>query len=254
MAGMETAAETALPVFIIYLEAMIAQGTGDTATALILYNNPMLSLSTADDNNNNNNNTPLPKRRSPILNDLSILATLNTILIIHRPSHPQHHRLESLLSLLEGLDTTTPSGNMRGAYFLIRALHSDASTDPLTNPILNTKTNLREVLQIAKQTANSQFSCVSLTFMTDRFFRGQVGEQAHKSASTALNLARRGKNDLWTSVAEGLLAACLETRGQVAEAEVRRKEAMRLAGGLPAGMQVFDDDDGHDGETMDIGA
>lgn len=83
--------------------------------------------------------------------------------------------------------------------------------------------------------------------MTERFFNGQFGEQAHKSASTALNLARRGKNDLWTSVAEGLMAACLETRGNTAEAEMRWKEALRLAGELPVSMQIADGDDDVDG-------
>lgn len=73
--------------------------------------------------------------------------------------------------------------------------------------------------------------------MAERFFRGVVGEQSQKSARSALSMARKWKNDIWTSVAEGLLAESLETQGMLAEADQARRDAREIAARLPAVMQ-----------------
>jgi hypothetical protein len=210
--------------FILYLEGMIAQGTGDTATALSIYSNPILSL------NQQSQNGP---RQSPVLRDLSILAAINTVLIVHLPSHPSHNRLPELLAALDGIDKQTQSRNMRGAYSLIRSISFSTQSE-----ILKTKENLTRVLHDAKSTANNQLICLSLNFMTEKFFAGLLGEQAQKSAVTALGISRRGSSELWTSVAEGLLAECLETQGLSTDAEHIRGEAIHIAARLPAAMQV----------------
>ena len=64
-----------------------------------------------------------------------------------------------------------------------------------------------------------------------------VGEQPQKSARSALGMAKKGQNELWTSVAEGMLAETLETQGMSVEAEQARREASQIAGRLPAVMQ-----------------
>ena len=74
--------------------------------------------------------------------------------------------------------------------------------------------------------------------MTENFFRGLKGDQSLKSARTAVNVARRQKNDLWTSVADGLLAESLETQGMGAEAEQVTEEVRQIVGRLPGVMQV----------------
>ena len=213
--------EVTFPIeaFILYLEGMICQGTGDTEGALSRFSNPLLAVRSAT--------------QPSMTRDLSVLAALNCILIIHLPTHPQHSRLPSFLSSLEGLNKATQSRNIRAAYFLVLSLQANTQHEQL-----KTKENLSKVLSESKITANNQLMCIALNFMTEKFFRGLLGDQSLKSARTAVNMARRQKNDLWTSVADGLLAESLETQGMGAEAEQVRAEARQIAGRLPVVMQV----------------
>ena len=211
-----------IPEFIIYLEGLIAQGTGDTAAALSKYGNALLSL----DSTHNS-------KKTTICCELSMLAALNTILIIHSPAHPQHVRITELLSALQGLDGRTESRNLKGAYYLVRAIASNTHSE-----VLKTKEYLTKVLKEAKATFNNQLQCVALNFMTEKFFKGLIGEQPLKSARAAVSMARKGRSDLWTSVAEDLLADCFEVQSKSDEAEQRRKEAKRIAAKLPGVMQA----------------
>ena len=223
----ESTSESPLQAFILYLDGMICQGTGDSLNALSIYSHPLLSIS------------PPPRESSTTTNpstthDLSLLAALNIILIIHLPTHPQNSRLPSLLTSLASLSpSTSQSRNLRAAHYLILSLAANTS-----NELLKTKENLSKVLTEAKVTANNQLMCIALNFMTEKFFKGMMGEQALKSARTAVNMARRQKNDLWTSVADGLLAESLEVQGMGKEAVTVREEARVIAGRLPGGMQV----------------
>ena len=210
---------SSIDAFILYLEGIICQGTGDTAGALSKFSDPILNIDSA------------PQRA--VNRDLSLLATLNTILIIHFPSHPLYSRLPTLLSSIRTLDQSTLSHNMRGAYYLILSIAADDGHE-----ILKTKENLGRVLVEAKTTANSQLTCIGLNFLTEKFFNGLVGDQSLKSARSAVNMAREQKSDLWTSVADGLLAQSLETQGMGIEAEQSRVKAGQLAARLPVSMQV----------------
>ena len=213
-----------IPLFILYLEGLICQGTGDIVSALSIFSNPSLALTPSSD---------VPQ--SSIRKDLSILTALNSVLIIHQPFHPSHSQLPALLSSLELLALNSQSRNVRAAYHLIRAISFDTQSE--RTALLKTKDNLSTVLQDAKRTANTQLMCITLNFMAEKFFRGVVGEQPQKSARSALSLARRGHNDLWTSVADGLLAETLDTQGMAAEAQQVRREAEDIAGRLPVSMQ-----------------
>lgn len=218
----ENGPDTVTEAFILYLEGMICQGTGDTAGALSIYSNRLLAVKPDQQ-----------VRQSTITYDLSVLAALNSILIVHAPSHPQHSQLPSILSSLEDLDKTAQSRNIRAAHFLVLSLDADTK-----NELLKTKENLQKVLQESKITFNNQLMCIALNFMTEKFFRGLVGDQSLKSARTALSMARKQKNDLWTSVANGLLAESLETQSMRQDAENVRAEARQIAGRLPGVMQV----------------
>ncbi|KAI4136795.1 MAG: hypothetical protein LQ340_008118, partial [Diploschistes diacapsis] len=136
---------------------------------------------------------------------------------------------------------TTQSRNLRAAHSLVLSITANTQHE-----LLKTKENLARVLTEAKITANNQLTCIALNFMTENFFRGLVGDQSLKSARTALNMARRQKNDLWTSVADGLLAESLETQGMGSEAEQVRGEARQIAAKLPEVMQA-------DGEAVGVG-
>ncbi len=63
-----------------------------------------------------------------------------------------------------------------------------------------------------------------------------VGDQAEKSARASQNLARKGMDRLWASVAAGVLSDTLEVMGRVAEAEEVRKEGREIAKTLPPAM------------------
>ena len=213
-----------IPLFILYLEGSIFQGTGDTVSALSIFQNPLLALT-----------PPNNALQSSIQRDLSILAALNSVLIIHQPSHPNHSQLPELVTSLEALALSSQSRNVRAAYRLIRAISLDTQSEQPS--LLKTKENLSTVLHDAKRTNNNQLLCITLNFMAEKFFRGVVGEQPQKSARSALSLARRAHNDLWTSVANGLLADTLDTQGLSAEAQQVRRETEDIAGRLPVSMQ-----------------
>jgi len=80
---------------------------------------------------------------------------------------------------------------------------------------------------------------ITLNFMTWKFFRGSVGDQAEKSARASVQLAKKGKDSLWVSVADGVLAETLEGRGKGEEAEGVGREGREIAGKLAGGMQRF---------------
>lgn len=209
-----------LSLLVFYLEGVIHQGTGNLSKALEIFQSPSLALA------NNLASSP------PLHHDLSILSTLNTLLIIRSPSHPSHHQVPTLLSSLDALrlSPSTANKSLLAAIQLILATASQDST------IVRTKQHLQSALQTAKQASNNQLMCMTLNFMSWKFFRGVVGDQAEKSARASQNLARKGMDRLWASVAAGVLGDTLEVMGRVAEAEEVRREGREIAKSLPESM------------------
>jgi hypothetical protein len=78
--------------------------------------------------------------------------------------------------------------------------------------------------------------------MTDKFFRGVVGDQAEKSARASSTMARKSGNMLWTSVCNEMLAESLVIQGKRVEANRAREDALRVAERLPVGLQKMVDD------------
>ena len=72
-----------------------------------------------------------------------------------------------------------------------------------------------------------------------------MGEQAEKSAKASANLARKGRDSLWISVADGVLAETLECQGKMEEAEAARREGKDVAARLPLVMQRLVDGEGY---------
>ena len=63
-----------------------------------------------------------------------------------------------------------------------------------------------------------------------------MGEQAQKSARASQNLAKKGMDRLWESVASGVLGDTLEIADRPEEAEQVRKAGMEIASRLPEAM------------------
>ncbi|KAL8830234.1 MAG: hypothetical protein Q9191_001548 [Dirinaria sp. TL-2023a] len=204
-----------LRVIVIYLEALIYQGTGRLDPALRIFQSPTFSL-------------PHPNKPAPSKHclDMSILAALNSLLII-RSRTPTSPEVALLIDRLGPLCAENTNKALMSAYNLILAIAPSAET------IVRTKQCLQNALQAAKVVANNQLMCMTLNLMSWKFFRGVVGQQAEKSARASQSLANKGKDTLWMSVSAGLLGDTLEIQGRVSEADAVRAEGRKIAGALP---------------------
>ncbi|KAJ5783797.1 uncharacterized protein N7518_009474 [Penicillium psychrosexuale] len=199
-----------------YAAGTIAQATGDLNTALNIFQSPILSLDPA---------TSKTGRNDPC-RDTRILAGLNTALILRDPSHSSHPSLSALLATLEPFCQGSPNKYIQAAYFLVCAtVHSEST--------IQTKQYLQQALQSATAISNSQITCMTLTFMSWKYFRGVVGEQAEKSARAGRAMAKRANDRMWASVTDDMLAETLERQGKGEEAQSVREEGQRLVSGLP---------------------
>ena len=205
-----------------YLEAVISQGVGEIEQAVRIYQNERISF-------DGYRTTSHP---SQLHLDVALLSTLNSLLIIRLPSHPQHDQLPTLLSLIEPLCIRNPNRQIQSAYHLLTAT---TSPDP---KIIHTKSSLQSALQTAKQSGNNQLMCMVLNLMSWKFFRGVVGEQAEKSAQASRSLAEKCMDTLWVSVASGVLGDTLEAAGRIEEAKLARANGERTAALLPEAIQA----------------
>ena len=223
------------PILLLtaYLEGVIYQGTGDLENALAAYQSSTLSI-------HEYRKKPHPSHTQL---DIALLTALNTLLIIRTPSHPLHHTLPALLSFIEHLCLRNPNRQIQAAFHLISATISSSST------ILLTKQSLQSALQLAKQTENKHLICMVLTFMSWKFFRGVVGEQAEKSAKASQTLAQQCKDSLWMSVSAGVIGDTLEAAGRIEEAKRARENGLITARGLPDGLQVAMQSSEDDGDV-----
>ncbi|KAL4976134.1 cohesin loading factor-domain-containing protein [Aspergillus desertorum] len=202
-----------------YAAGTIAQATGDLEIALNAFQSPLLSLSGFNKTARND-----PHR------DLAILATINIVLILSNPTHPSHFHLPNLLATLEPYCRASPSKYIQAAYFLLCATTNTEST-------IQTKQNLQQALQAATAISNSQIICMTLTFMSWKYFRGVVGEQAEKSARAGRAMAGKASDRLWVSVTDNMLAETLERQGKGEEAKSVREEGYRVMTNLPPALR-----------------
>jgi hypothetical protein len=203
-----------------YAEAIIAQGVGDLDSALSAFQNPIFALPSFVSKSGRND----PRR------DTAILAALNTILILRDPSHPSHSRLPSILSTIEPFCKSSPNKYIQAAYYLVCATVQTDST-------IKTKQHLQHALHAATAICNSQITCITLTFMSWKYFRGVIGEQSEKSAKAGRAMAKKASDRLWVSVADEMLAETLERQGKGADAKSVRDEGDRVMAGLPPALK-----------------
>jgi Cohesin loading factor len=212
-----------------YLRATIAQGTGDLDTALNIYQSGMFALT----------ETP-PTRLLSSENELSLLAALNSILIIRSPSHPSHFMASPLLVALESQTLHHRNKGLAAAtYFLKSFMSSDTSiSGPKADSILHRKQNLQQALTTSRSVQNSQIMAMAMNFMNTMFFHGIVGPQANKSLQTGYVLSKRLGNPLWQSVASGLWIETVEKEGgKEQQLKQLRDETTRTLAMLPERVQ-----------------
>jgi hypothetical protein len=210
-----------LLLLVSYLEGVVYQGSGILTEAVESFSNERLSIE----------HYRKPIRPSHMHLDISLLSTLSTLMIIHSHNHPLHHTVPTILSRIEHLCLRNPNRQIQAAYHLVAATTSSAST------ILLTKQSLQSALQSAKQSDNKQIMCIVLNFMSWKFFRGVVGEQAEKSARASQTLAQKCMDGLWISVSAGVLGDTLEAAGRIEEAKRARESGGLTASSLPEALQ-----------------
>jgi len=202
-----------------YLEAVIQQGSGNPTAAFAIYQSPAF------------NHPPNSATRVADAHvDICTLAALNTILIIREPGHPQHDLIDPLLTRVEPLCLNHPSKSLRSAFALTKAV-------AVKQPMLKFKELLKFALDAAKAASNQQVIALSLSLMCRLFFVDIVGTQAEKCGRAAQNYTKRANNQLWTCVADGMLANTLDKVGKVEEARNVRAEGIRLVQNLPPALK-----------------
>jgi hypothetical protein len=201
-----------------YLTGIIEQGSGNLAAALAAFQDDSLAI---QDNCAN--------RNFDCQNDLCLLASLNTLLIIRSPSHPQHYLVEHIMISLEPLTLKHPNKAIVSSIYLLKSVFD--------NSVTGKKQNLQIALNNARAMGNSQLLAVGMNAMTSMFFKDIVGEQADKSTATARVLAQRAENSLWEAVANGMMANTMDRQGKGQLAEKTRRDAEQLVEKLPEGVR-----------------
>lgn len=198
--------------FVIYLNGVIEQGRGNTEVALnqfgMLYGT-------------------IPTQRTA-QGDLSILAVMNTLLMIRSPSHAMHAEAEGMLKSIEGQCQSHPNKSMVSAFQMLKA-----TTQGKESSIVKMKQCIQLALHAAKAVSNNQLLCICMNYMTAAFFTNIIGEQTEKSAKAGRVLARRAGDRLWQCVADNMLADTYEKRGDAQNAAQARQEAETLLPYVP---------------------
>lgn len=203
-----------------YAAGSIAHATGDLKGALPIFQSLIATLTSSVNKTAQND----PCR------DSAILAAINTALILRDPAHPSHSSLQSIMSTIESFCKNSPNKYIQAAYYLACATVQTGST-------IQTKQYLQQALQSATAINNCQIICMTLTFMSWKYFRGVVGEQAEKSARAGRAMATKANDRLWVSVSDEMLAETLDRQGKEEEARGVRDEGYRVMMGLPPALR-----------------
>ena len=195
---------------MLYLQGSIHQSTGNLDLALKVFRSSALAISQPS------NRIPAPQQQ------LSILAALNTVLVLRDPALNLYPEASEILNRLQPLCKDHPCKPVRAAYTLAQALVTSTDDEAQSGKpsMLTTKSSLSTSLGIARATQNSQIMALVLSFLTQIFFTGISGEQAEKSAKAARATASNWRSGLWTTVADGML---VQTLGLLGKEDERRK-------------------------------
>jgi hypothetical protein len=201
----------------LYLGGVYRQGIGDLDGALKIFQDSTFDLSHFTSSN-------LSSTRQ-FIRDISLMAALNTLLMLQQPDRQDHDISAELVAKIEGICKHHPNKDVQTAFNLVLAtIHVNP---PL--PMIKIKQYLGNALAGAQATVNTQLLCITLNVMCSKFFANVVGEQAEKSAKAATFQAKKSGNTLWRSVAEGMLARCYDMNGKEEEAAKTFEQAQRMA-------------------------
>lgn len=204
---------------LLYLTGVYHQGIGDLDAALQIYQDKKFDLTIESSKSNTTTSADQVER------DIAVLAALNALWILQEGDRRDPRSNSNLISLLQPLCKGHPNKDIETAFNLVAAT---VETYP-SAPLFQVKNCLRAALHGAQTTANTQFLCITLSIMCNRFFANVVGAQAEKSALAASVQAQKSGNVLWRSVADGMLAQCYEVNGKATDAKLTMGQAVKLA-------------------------
>ena len=190
-----------LGYLMFYITGVYHQGIGDLKTALEIFQDDRFKLSTATNS--------VTTSADQVERDVALLAALNTLWILQDGQRKDPDNNVALIDRLEPFCANHPNKEIQTAFNLIMAT---VSTNPPA-PVFKVKKYLGAALKGAQNTGNTQFLCITLSVMCDRFFHGVVGHQAEQSAKAAVVQATNSGNPLWKSVAHGMLSQCYDVQG-----------------------------------------
>lgn len=206
-----------LKILALYLSGVHYQGTGDFDRALGAFKDPIFDLSQLAGSNSTST--------TQFHCDLSLLAALNALLILQQEERRDVAANSELISKIESTCAQHPRKEMHAAFKLILAT-TEVSPALTTTEI---KQYLGHALTAAQNSANFQLISITLNLMCNNFFTDIAGEQAEKSALAAAHQAQKSGNNLWRSVAGGMLAKSYDMNGKKATAVKVFEDALRLA-------------------------
>lgn len=206
-----------LEFLALYLRGVYHQGTGDLDACLHIFQDAKFDLSHFQSSNMSS--------ATQMMRDISLLAALNTLWILQRADRQDPNINTALITKIEGVCENHPNKDIQTAFNLVVAT---VNVNPPA-PLFKIKNYLRAALSGAQATANTQFLCITLNVMCNKFFANVVGDQAEKSAMAASVQAKKSGNTLWMSVADGMLAQCYDVNGKKEEASKTFEQARRLA-------------------------
>lgn len=198
-----------------YLSGIYAQGTGDLDTALEIFQDSKLDLSIAKG---------LPAdAASKMQRDLALLANLNVLWILQEPSRLDATYNTSVLADLEPLCKSHANKEISTAFWLTKMF---VVTNPPERQFM-IKNYLVTASNGASKTGNTQLSTYFLSIAHHLFWKDTVGDQALKSARSAVVQANKSGNKLWMSVANGMLSENFNAHGESQAAAAAREEAIK---------------------------
>jgi hypothetical protein len=203
---------------LTYFSAITDQLRGSLDTAFSSLSSPILAI-------------PEKAHATPAKTDIAVIASLNCLLILRNPTHPQHFTAAPLIAQIKPLCEDHPNQYVRIAFRLVSAFHSEST------PILQQKKTVQAAVgmaqEISKRTQNFEFVAMMMCYFVARFFADSVGEKSIQAIRAARSQAIKVHRPLWVAVVAGLCGNTYRRNGLVAEAEMAGREFEAVRGQLP---------------------
>lgn len=188
--------EGMLSSFYVYLKGVYSQGIGDFDTALYNFQHESLSIHA------------VPAKQSQ--RHLALMAAMNRLWIMQRPSHQNDRLTNELLNEAEPLCRDHYNIELRVAWLGVRAT-------VVTNPPRQRnqrKEDAGRALGDVRVTGNALAHTLALVITRDLLYNNVLGDQAWKCMQAAAHWASKSHNPLWQSIVDGILADFSEARNE----------------------------------------